>query len=597
MQISILQKTNQQFIRMKIFIALTVCLCSYLVSFGQTAFIRLVNPGRESNNVSQALQFIIGSTCKTCSVTVNDVELPVLSTGAFAYEINFTADTVAKYVVVAKAGNSKATKNVSFNYSKPAKPVPVTALQIESIETYPDGNLILQAGDRIDFKVKAQPGGKITTINNTTLYEMPLSQTNGMAGVYQGTYAITAADNFSNQKFTLTLTGKDGQQTSKQTSKTFSVMSPFASDMCITQGRLAHLEYGLGDDRLGGAKIGYLDSMIPLHITGKVDGDYKIALAPNHTAYINDDLVKLLPKGTLQANSLTGQWKVYGDENYDYVTVGLQTKLPYQSMQLLNPSAIAVDIYGATLNTNWITQLETIKEVQNVTYEQLQDEIVRVTIYLKHKQHWGHEIYYNGNLLVIKIKQQPKDLSLNKLTIAIDAGHGGSNTGAGGPTGSSEKLLTLQIAQKLQRQLEAAGAKVITTRQNDQFFDNKARILYYRDNRPDLLVSIHLNSAVDPFRAQGTSSLYKYPGFRPLSLAVHKRMLQLGLAEYGNIGSFNFMLNSPTEYPNVLIETLFLSNLKEEELILNVDYQTKMAIQITEGIKDFLRETAAQPTQ
>ncbi len=45
--------------------------------------------------------------------------------------------------------------------------------------------------------------------------------------------------------------------------------------------------------------------------------------------------------------------------------------------------------------------------------------------------------------------------------------------------------------------------------------------------------------------------------FRDLSHDIYKRMLELGLKEYGNVGSFNFMLNSPIEYPNALVETLF----------------------------------------
>jgi N-acetylmuramoyl-L-alanine amidase len=65
-------------------------------------------------------------------------------------------------------------------------------------------------------------------------------------------------------------------------------------------------------------------------------------------------------------------------------------------------------------------------------------------------------------------------------------------------------------------------------------------------------------------------------------------MLQLGLKEYGNIGAFNFMLNSPTEYPNALVETLFLSNPAEEELILDPVFQQKMADKIVAGVKDFL---------
>ena len=48
------------------------------------------------------------------------------------------------------------------------------------------------------------------------------------------------------------------------------------------------------------------------------------------------------------------------------------------------------------------------------------------------------------------------------------------------------------------------------------------------------------------------------------------------------------MLNSPTEYPNVLVETLFLSNPEEEMKILNEKFQQQVADKIVLGIKDFL---------
>ena len=129
------------------------------------------------------------------------------------------------------------------------------------------------------------------------------------------------------------------------------------------------------------------------------------------------------------------------------------------------------------------------------------------------------------------------------------------------------------------------------TRNREMFFDNKERILFYRDSVPDLLLSIHLNSSTDPFSVGGTSTYYRYIGFKPLSLLIYKRLLELGLKEYGNTGSFNFMLNSPTEYPNALIETLFLSNLAEEEQILNPEYQQQMVDKIVLGLKDFLESS------
>jgi N-acetylmuramoyl-L-alanine amidase len=551
-------------------------------------FIRLTDPLKTNNAVSTSRQFVIGSTCKTCVITINAQPVKVYPTGAFAFELNLLPGDSNINIIASSVSKKSATKKISFVYSPPKPADTVKTLAIESIQTFPEGNLVLRAGDRIQLKVKALTGCNVSTIGNTVLYEMPVTETGGMPGIYQGEYEVKPTDNFSAMKFPVTITDKDGAKVTRESSSTFAVMSPLSSDVARTKGRLAFLEYGLGEDRLGGAKIGYLDSLIPLKIIGKVGTDYKIELAPNRTAYIPDDLVALMPKGSFAGKSLTGRWRVYGDSLYDYVTVGLTARLAYQSMQMINPSTIIVDIFGATGNTNWITQLENSKEIENVDYEQLQNDVFRVTIHLRHQQHWGHEIYYNGSLLVIKIKRPPTVLSLRNLTIAVDAGHGGSNTGAGGPTGVAEKDLALAVSLKLQAALQKEGAKVIMTRTSEKFVDNKERILMYRDHRPDLLVSVHLNSSADPFRAGGTSTLYRYVGFRPLSEAINKRLLELGLKEYGNIGSFNFMLNSPTEYPNALVETLFLSNPEEEMLILDPSFQQKLADKIVAGIKDFL---------
>ncbi len=572
-----------------IFIIISV-LFSSASAFAQTdnPFIRLVDPLKEHSTVTSAHQFIIGSTCKTCTVTINDNPAKVWSTGAIAYEINLLAGDNNFSIVSSNTAGKTNTKTISFTYNAPKPAEPVKTLAIENIQTFPEGNLVLLPGDKIRFRVKALPGEDMETINGTKLYELPAAQTKGMPGIYQGEYTVKPTDNFSAIKIPVTITGNDGQKVNAETGALFSVMSPLSSDVCITKGRLAHLEYGLGDDRLGGAKVGYIDSLIPLKIIGKVGTHFKIALAPGRTAYIPEDVVTLMPKGSFAGEALTDRWEVFGDSSYDYVSVGLTAKLPYQSMQETDPSKIIVDIFGATNNTNWITQLRNTKEIKNVDYEQLQDGIFRITISLKHRQPWGHSIYYKGNLLTIKIKHQPANLSLRNLTIAIDAGHGGSNTGAGGPTGVAEKDLVLAVSLKLQKALQNEGVTVLMTRTTEKFVDNKERILIYRDDQPDLLVSIHLNSSSDPLHAGGTSTFYRNIGFRPLSYFIHERMLELGLKDYGNNGSFNFMLNSPTEYPNALVETLFLSNPDEEALILDPGFQQQIADKIVLGIKDFL---------
>lgn len=549
--------------------------------------VNLIAPFKTENAVQSSRQFITGNTCKSCSIAINDKPAKVYSTGAFALEINLKPGDTS-FIIKSENNGKSATKKINYSYVLPKPAEPVKTLSVESIQIYPEGDLVLRPGDRIKFKVKALPNCVVKTIGGTALNEMPIASTKGMAGIYQGEYVVQPDDSFFLMKMPVSITDSSGKTIIKETKNLYSVMSQYTQGIAITKGRLAHLEYGLGDDRLGGAKIGYIDSNIVLKIIGKVGTHYKVQLAKSRTAYIPEELVTLMPKGSFAPESLTDKITVYGDSIYDYVKLNLFAKLPYQSFQLTEPSRIVVDVFGATNNTNWITQLQTAAEIKAIDYEQVADGIFRISIQLQHHQHWGHSIYYSGNSLIIKIKQQPKNLSLDNLTIAIDAGHGGTNNGAVGATGTYEKEITLALSLKLKKALEKEGAKIIMTRDREMFFDNKERILFYRDSTPDLLLSIHLNSSEDPFRAGGTSTYYRYIGFKPLSLLIYKRLLELGLKEYGNTGSFNFMLNSPTEYPNALIETLFISNLEEEEKILGPGYQQQMVEKIVLGLKDFL---------
>jgi N-acetylmuramoyl-L-alanine amidase len=359
-----------------------------------------------------------------------------------------------------------------------------------------------------------------------------------------------------------------------------------------TIGKLPFLEYGLGDDRLGGAKMTYLDSNIVLKIVDSFGTDYKVQLSKYHAAYIDKQSVEKLSGQKQHPYYLTNSWKVFGDAAYDYVTINLDEKLPYHGQQQLNPSRIVVDIFGAGSNTNWITQLRTTKEIKNTWYEQTEDDVCRVIIELKHAQHWGHTIYYDtaGKKLIIRIKRQPAVLDIKKLKIAVDAGHGGDNSGASGIVSKvQEKDYTLKIAKELQSTLKKAGVKnIFMTRTKDTTLDMPQRIQLLKDYNPDILVSIHLNSAGSD-TVRGTSTYYRYIGFRPLTIAVLNQMLSVGLKEYGNVGNFNFSLNGPTDYPNCLVEVAFLSNADDEKKILDPKFHKAVARKIYMGIMDWLK--------
>ncbi|HLZ88555.1 MAG TPA: N-acetylmuramoyl-L-alanine amidase [Puia sp.] len=369
-----------------------------------------------------------------------------------------------------------------------------------------------------------------------------------------------------------------------------------------TTGQLPFMEYGIGDDRLGGAKMGFLDSNVLVKIVDSFNTDYKVRLSAQHYAYIAKTSVALQGKqsGRPIAHNphLSGSIKVFGDTASDYVALTVDDRYPYRSMQLLDPSRVVVDVFGVTSNTNWITQLHTAREIRNTWYEQIEDDVLRIYIQLKHPQHWGYALAYDsaGRHLVIRIRRQPPVLDIRKLRIAIDAGHGGDNSGADGVTSKVlEKNYTLLIAEQLRKTLKAAGVQhIFMTRTKDTSLSMPERIAMLKQYDPHLLVSIHLNSAGSD-TVQGTSTYYRYIGFRPLSLAILERMLTLGLKEYGNVGSFNFSLSGPTDYPNALVEVAFLSNREDEKRILNPKFHKAVAQKIYLGIMDWLNQQKPKP--
>jgi N-acetylmuramoyl-L-alanine amidase len=362
--------------------------------------------------------------------------------------------------------------------------------------------------------------------------------------------------------------------------------------MVQTVGKLPFLKYGLGEDRLGGAKMTYLDSGVVMRVVDSVNTDYKVQLSENHFAYIPKINTQWLPCKMPAPYHLTSSWRVYGDDRFDYVAIGVDERLPYRSIQQIGPSRIVVDIFGATSNTNWISQFRSVKEIKNAWYEQTDDDVMRVYIELKHMQHWGYDIGYDstGQKLVIRVKRQPRDLKIRKLKIAIDAGHGGTNIGATGVTSKiMEKAYTLKISHALNKLLKRKGVTTFMTREKDTTLSMVERREMLRAENPNLLISIHLNSSGNML-IKGTSTYYRYIGFRSLSQSILQRMLELPLMEAGNVGGFNFSLNGPTDYPNCLVEVAFLSNVDDEKMILDPRFQNAVAKKIYRGIKDWLKE-------
>ncbi|MBU5300331.1 N-acetylmuramoyl-L-alanine amidase, partial [Clostridium sporogenes] len=176
-------------------------------------------------------------------------------------------------------------------------------------------------------------------------------------------------------------------------------------------------------------------------------------------------------------------------------------------------------------------------------------------------------------------------------TVIVDAGHGGYDSGAVGPTGVKEKDITLKVALKLGNILENNGVKVIYTRTSDNVSwpsnesqDLAARVAIANSNNTDLYVSIHANSFNGS--ANGTETYY-YSGSakgKEAAEAVQKELVNaIGLYDRGTKTAGYYVLKN-TISPSILVELGFIDN-RNEEILLNSDwFQQKCAEAIAKGI-------------
>ena len=234
-------------------------------------------------------------------------------------------------------------------------------------------------------------------------------------------------------------------------------------------------------------------------------------------------------------------------------------------------------------------------------------DTVQGKIYLQEEVNNNYKIYSLGKKGIAidifnSVVNTPvaSDVALSNVknkVITIDRGHGGSDSGAIGPNGYTEKEGAFAISQKVASILNQSGAKVVMTRDSDVDVygpnasarnELQARVDVGNNANSDIFVSIHCNAFVNP-AANGTQTFYygsSYQGQR-LAQSIQEKMIEAnGLRDRG-ISTCNFYVVKHSYMPAVLIETAFITNYDEEALLSDDEWQTTMAKAIAEGINEY----------
>ncbi len=189
----------------------------------------------------------------------------------------------------------------------------------------------------------------------------------------------------------------------------------------------------------------------------------------------------------------------------------------------------------------------------------------------------------------------------SKEIIAIDPGHGGFDPGKVGVSGSLEKDINLSIALKLRKVLEDSGYTVYMTRETDMSLcdgsqtgkkraDLAKRVEIIEKSEPALTISIHQNSY--SAGTSGAQVFYYSHSERGKKLAglLQEQIKELVQPENHRVEKENssYYMLKQVSTPLVIVECGFLSNPSEEQLLLQENYQEKLACAIGEGVEKFL---------
>ena len=173
--------------------------------------------------------------------------------------------------------------------------------------------------------------------------------------------------------------------------------------------------------------------------------------------------------------------------------------------------------------------------------------------------------------------------------IVIDAGHGGADGGcARGDV--LEKDVNLSIARNVKELLSARGYEVLMTREGDDTISLEERVKLANENGATIYISIHQNSCDEEVEnVHGIETYYSAESetdSKRLAQLMQKQLTDNTEARDRNIlANENLYVIRETTMPACLVETGFLSNKKECELLISDEYQKQIAESIVSGIE------------
>jgi len=362
-------------------------------------------------------------------------------------------------------------------------------------------------------------------------------------------------------------------------------------------------------------------------------------------------LSMLVPAAAQAASRSVTDVRLWAAPDHTRVVFDLNRTVHYRVFRLSSPERIVVDMRGAALHARLKGLAARGAVVQSFRYGHPKRGILRVVMTV------GEQVQPRSFLLkpmhgkpyrlVVDLMRQKKSeeeaitadqvRSRTKITIAVDAGHGGEDPGAIGPHGLEEKNVTLAIAKRLARAInKQPRMRAVLTRKGDYFVPLQERVRLARKAKANLMISIHADSVrarhvsgasvymlsekgasdhmaamlarkenaadaiggvmpgevADPMVNRILADLVKRDTLNSserLAEDILKRISRVGPIKYHIPKRARFVVLGAPEIPSVLVEVDYISNPHRERLLRSPKHRQQLAEALLKASKAFLR--------
>jgi uncharacterized lipoprotein YddW (UPF0748 family)/N-acetylmuramoyl-L-alanine amidase len=489
--------------------------------------------------------------------------------------------------------SQEASYSTRVIYRKPAAAVQkMSVAEIPPSSVFPQGQEYRMPGEKITLTCKAPIGSKVTVKLGGKTYSMKPATTKAPgSGAYPTTYTCTyTIPSYKGTPRNIDLGAPAYTMNYKGTVKTRTAPARIGVIMknspYYAEAAKAVIDTYVAPESGNGANYELYKGMTD-YVTG-MTGSY-VRLSSGE--WVAKSSVRLYTSNTQLKASISRAAYTVG-ERWD--TLKLDVDKPVAALASFDGASLKLSISAASSAKPPVLPTDSLFSKAALSTS---DGSARYTLTLKPGQRIeGYYIEKTPDGLTLNIKRhavpEAGGGALSGITIMVDPGHGGSETGTYGPMGLdyAEKLINLKTALKLKTELENLGAKVLMTRTEDVTLSLADRLAASRDMKPDMFISVHANAMednVDISKVYGFSAFYREALAKPLCNTVYNKVLNTLGRNAKGMDKKNFYVMRGTWAPSILVETGFVPNPAEFEWLTDEAEQSRIARTLAEAISDY----------